>query len=406
MATTGTTQLTNEVKPIYDGFYYLAGQSNVFFDQFADLRVVTEGQKGSSYNFPIVESLQPNASVLDEYTDVSSQQMRVNEIVVSLSEYGGAIDLTRFLAATAYPDVYEQAAYANGYNLAESLDNVVRAVAGQGSRVFYPSGVTARTSINGKDNSGHRLSTTMLERIATIARGIKMPLFEDNTLAMVIHPFCHYDLLQDTNLQTMASRQHPEIQFNGEIAYWSGLRLIVSGNAKAFWGGGAANGSNAFSSTTAAAIAVGDSNIKGTSFTNLAATEYMAIQDAAETGNTWTDTNEVMYVTAVGTTGAGGTGVDGFMLDPGPGDSGGARYAHASGVTINDKGAAFPISILGPNSITKAASSFTGPYGETVVTGPFDKLGRFLTFGWYAILGYARTRNGWLLRLECGSSQI
>ena len=180
--------------------------------------------------------------------------------------------------------------------------------------------------------------------------------------------------------------------------------MIVSSSAKAFLGAGTTAASS-LQTTLAAAAAVGDTNVKLTSVTNLVVGNILSIQDTAETGNTWYDTNEGFYVTTVGTAGAGGTGVDGFALDPGPGDGAGLRYAHASGATAEDDNAAYPVCFVGPNSISKGASSFTGPYGETVITGPFDKLGRLLTFGWYAIAGWGRTRNGWLFRYEAGSSQ-
>lgn len=403
MATTGTVALANEVKPQYDPEYYAAGQSRVYWDQLTDLRKVMNGERGSSHNFPIVESLQPNTTPLDELTDVPSQQMRANEIAITLQEFGGAIDLTKFLEATSYADVMEQAAIMNGYNLAESVDMIVRAVAGQGSQVFFQNGRTARSSFDGQATAADRVTAAFIEKLATFGRTRKMPLFEDNTLATVIHPFVHYDMLQDSDIRTMSSRQHPEILFNGEMAYWGGIRIIVSTGAKAFWGQGAVAASSLVT-TLAAAAAVSDTNLKLTSVTNLVVGNWLSIRDASEAANTWSDTNELFYVTAVGTSGAGGTGVDGFALDPGPGDTGGLRYAHASGTVANDSNSVYPICLVGPSSITKAASSFTGPYGETVVSGPFDKLGRFLTFGWYLIAGYGRTRNSWLLRGEVGSS--
>jgi hypothetical protein len=61
---------------------------------------------------------------------------------------------------------------------------------------------------------------------------------------------------------------------------------------------------------------------------------------------------------------------------------------------------------MGPNSITKVASDLTGPWGETVVSGPFDRLGRFVNVGWYGLFGYGRTRDSWLLRGEVGASEI
>ncbi len=407
MATTGTAALSPEVKAMYDADFYIQGQSMVYWDQLADLKgPIMNGQRGISQNFPIVESNQPNYTALDELTDVSATQMRANEVVVTLSEYGGAIEVTKFLVATSYADVYKQAAYVNGYNLAESYDYVVRAVAGQGSRVMYQNSRTARNQFAGPSTAADTAGVKFVELLAIFARGSKMPLYEDNAVATVIHPFVFYDLLQDTasgGVRTMSQYSHPEILFNGELAFWAGMRFIVSANAKGFWGAGAANTSASGNLTLTSPINVGDASINLSANTNLAVGQWIAVQDGQETGNTWYDTNELMRITGIAS-----NVISGFMLDPGPGDAGGARFAHASGAggaLVTNRYSAFPVVVLGPNSITKAASSWTGPYGETVVTGPFDRLGRFLTFGWYAIIGYARTRNAWLLRGEVGSSQ-
>lgn len=406
MATTGTAALSPEVKAMYDADFYIQGQSMVFFDQLADLKgPIMNGQRGISQNFPIVESNQPNYVALDELTDVPATQMRANEVVVTLSEYGGAIEVTKFLVATAYADVYKQAAFINGYNLAESFDYIVRAVVGQGSRVLYQNGRSARSQFAGQTTSADTAGVKFLELLAIFARSFKMPLYEDNAVATVIHPFVFYDMMQDTTgggVRAMSQYSHPEILFNGELAYWAGMRIIVSSNAKGFWGAGAALGSSA-NTTLSSPINVGDATINVVSNANIVIGQWLAIRDGVESGNTWYDTNELFRVTGIS-----GTAITGFMLDPGPGDAGGARYAHASGVagaTVVNNNSVYPICVVGPNSITKAASSWTGPYGETVVTGPYDRLGRFLTFGWYAIVGWARTRNAWLLRGEVGSSQ-
>jgi N4-gp56 family major capsid protein len=402
--TTGTVALSPEVKAMYDADFYLQGQSMVYWDQFADLKgPIMNGQRGSSQNFPIIESMPPNFTVLDELIDVSPNQMRGSEVPVTLSEFGGAIEVTKFLVATAYADVYKQAAYVNGYNLAESIDYIARAVFGQGSRVWFQNNHTARNQFAGQTVAADTLTIRFLELLAMIARSVKMPLYEDGAIATAVHPFVLYDLMQDTTnggLRTMSQYSHPEILFNGEIAYWGGNRLIVSSNAKAFWGAGAA-GSPAVATTTTVAINPGDTSITVASATNIAIGQWLAIVDAAEpVGSAWTDTNELFRVTGIA-----GSVISGFCLDPGPGDLGGFRWPHASGVAVNNNNSVYPMPMFGPNSVTKAASSWTGPYGETVVTGPFDRLGRFLTFGWYLIAGYNRTRQAWLFRGEVGSSQ-
>lgn len=405
MATTGTTALSAEVRALYDADYYIAGQSQLYWDQFSNPKKAMNGQRGNLLEFPILESQQPSSGQLSELADVVPQQMRANTVQITLGEYGGAIEVTKFLSAVSYVDVYEQAAYANGYQMAESVDNVVRAVAGQGARVFYQNNRTARSSFAGQTTAADVVTTRFIEMLSVLmARGTKMMLYDDGTVCTVMHPFVFFDLLQASDPRSMAIRLAPEVLFNGELAYWGGMRIVVSGNAKAFWGAGAAATPN-FASTLAAAASVGDTNLKITSLaTPPNVGQWLALTDTVETGNTWSDTNELFYVTAVGTAGSGGTGVDGFCLDPGPGTSGGLRYAHASGTTITNKNSVYPMPVLGPNSITCCYSDLTGPWGETLVVGPLDRLGRFKSLGWYLIKGWSRTREVWLIRGECGSS--
>lgn len=397
MAITGTSALANEIKPLYDAQFLLQGQSMLYFDQFCYLRTIMNGQRGSSLNFPLVPSLLPNTAKLDELTDVTSQAMTASEISVSLSEYGGAVDVTRLAVATSYADVCKQVAYLNGYNLAESIDIIARTVFGTGSRVFYSpnGGATSRiTLVRNTD----RLSAAFIEQLAMLTGGSGMPRYEDNALCAIVHPFCWFDLLQDTGIRNMSTFSHPEMLFNGEVGYWGGIRLISSNNAKGFWGQGAAVGT-AVNTTITSAVARGDTTMVVLSATNIAVGQWLNVIDATEAGNTWSDTNELVRVTGVS-----GTTITIFAYIAGPGTGGGFRYAHASGKAITNAASAFPIPVFGPESITKIASDHTGPYGTTVISGPYDKLGRFLTFGWYLLAGYGLTYDPWLSRGEVSSS--
>jgi N4-gp56 family major capsid protein len=411
MPVTGSAALSNEVQKLYDADYYIASQAQVYWDQLTNLRMMMNGQRGSSYEMPIVENIQPTTGALDELQDVTPQTFRVNPITIPIQEFGNAVELTKFVTATSYSDPLRQAAEINGYSFAESVDIIVRDTAGQGARFVRQGGRAARADFIGSTTAGDRLNVAFIERLTMVfARTMGMPLYEDGSVCTVIHPFTYYDLTQSTDVRTMGTRLAPEILFNGELAYWGGLRIIVSRNAKAFWGAGAAVAS-AISTGLSTALAVGDTNMKVANTTNMDVGDWINIVDGTETGNTWYDTNELAQITAVGTTGAAGTGVDFWCLDPGPGNAtygaGGVRFAHSTAVaTINNKSAVYPIVCMGPNSITKVASDLTGPWGETVVSGPFDRLGRFVNVGWYGLFGYGRTRDSWLLRGEVGASEI
>ncbi len=404
MAATGSAALANEIKPDYHQAYLIAAQSLLYFDQLTYPRSTTQNRKGVSVNFPIVESQQPATSVLDELADVVPVAMNVNEIVVTLQEYGNAIQVTRLAASTSYADVYKQAAEINGYNMAESVDYIVRSVIGQGSNVVYQNAKTSRATLNGITTSGDRMSAPFISKLQAFVEATNMPKYMDGATCSVMHPWPFYDLQQDPQAVSMSQYSHPELLFNGELAMWNGMRLVKASGQKVFWGAGGARASS-LATTTAAPINVGDTNIKLTSVTTVNVGDILNILDASETGNTWTNTNEGFYVQSVGTSGATGTGVTVMAITAGPGSSGGARYAHASGTTANNNAAVFPCNVLGPQSITKAYYEGAGPYGETTVTGPFDVLGRFLNFGWWGLLGWQRTRERWLLRGESGSSQ-
>lgn len=404
MAATGSVALANEIKPDYHKAYLVASQPLLYQDQLTYPRSTSTNRRGASVNFPITESLQPATSVLTELNDVVPVAITANEIVVTLQEYGNAIQVTRLAASTAYADVYQQAAELNGYNMAESIDFVVRSVYGQGSVSMLPATRTTRASINGLTTATDRMAGAFLSKGMSFASKTTMPKYPDGALCCVIDPFVHYDLMQDPQVVGMSQYSHPELLFNGEIAYWNGTRIVLSPRVKTFWGGGGA-ASSSLATTSAAAINVGDTTILVNSVTTVNVGDTINIIDAAETGNVWTNTNEGARVSAVGTAGAGGTGITVEFIEPGPGSVGGARYAHANGVTVNNNSSVYPTVLLGPQSVTKAYYEGAGAYGETTVTGPFDVLGRFLNFGWWGLFGWTRTRERWLIRLETGSSQ-
>ena len=400
MPVTGTSALTNEVKPLYDADYLLAAQAMVGLDQFPDLRVVMDGQRGSSVNFPILESLQPATSTLSETADVTPVSLSASEVVVTLKEYGNAVQVTRLVKAVAYADVYKQAAQAVGYNQAESVDFIIRGVYGQGARQVFPAGITGRTSLT----QAYPLSAALLLRMATLARGSKTPSYEDGFFCAIMQPNQQYDLLRDPDLRNLGVYQKADLLFNGEIGYWGGIRFVVLSTWKAFWGQGAAP-TSAAATTLSAASAIGATTITVASSANTNIGDWLVIQDAAETANTWSDSNELALITNIS-----GNTLTVTAFDPGPNNSGGLRYAHANGTTVNTavnkNGSAnvYPLTIIGPQSVTKAASSETGAFGIATVTGPFDILGRFLNHGWYQIAGWQLTTDRWIWRLETGGT--
>jgi N4-gp56 family major capsid protein len=403
---TSTSVLSEEVRPLYDQDYLMAAVSMTGLDQFTDLRqAVQNGQRGNSVEVPILEQMPPQPNTLSEVSDVTPQQMVASKFVVTLAEYGNAVQVTRFLKTVAYPDVYQQAAEACGQNQAESIDFVLRPIFGSGQRVMYPGGITGRTGLS----ETNKMTSALIQRAVTLARLTKTPSFEDGFYASVLHPNVHYDLLQDSLLTNLGTYQREELLFNNEIGVWGGLRFCTMANWKAFWGVGASSTFAAAASTTLASpITPGENQIVVAAATNIAIGDWIAIQDGQETGNTWSDTNESGLVTNIVS-----TTLTVQFADPGPDTatkSMGCRYAHAAGTVVKSAVRSdgstnvYPVPIFGPQSVTKLASDETGPFGLAITSGPFDILQRFINHGWWLIAGWGRTTERWIMRLEVGGT--
>lgn len=89
------------------------------------------------------------------------------------------------------------------------------------------------------------------------------------------------------------------------------------------------------------------------------------------------------------------------------GEWGGARWIQTAKAPMwANAGAGIPavnvygVIFFGKQGIGKAM----GVEPHVVVSGPFDKLQRFVHIGWYAIVGYGRVRENSLYRVECASS--
>src|SRR5262245_43588591 len=141
---TGTVELASEVQTRYEAEYLLQGQAMLYYDPLCETKdPVLQGRGFQNVEWPLIGSLQPSPTVLNEYADVTPQIMRSGYVRVTLREYGNAVQLSRFLADTAYSDVHEQAAYPNDYSMAETYDMGVRAVAGRSARVLSAGGSVA-----------------------------------------------------------------------------------------------------------------------------------------------------------------------------------------------------------------------------------------------------------------------
>ena len=118
----------------------------------ADVRSTAQTHNGASVTFDIYNNMTAATTALTEATDVTPVALGDTTVTVSLSEYGNAVETTAKLRGTSFLNVDADAANIIGYNMVDSLDQVVAAVAAGGTNEILPTGRAATINIIAGDD--------------------------------------------------------------------------------------------------------------------------------------------------------------------------------------------------------------------------------------------------------------
>lgn len=162
MAITNTTTQANAVTTRYTSRYQRAALARALYRQLAigvdapqfDL----EGRRGmgSSYTFNFLSSLNPGSTAISESADIVPQIFRDATSTVSPTSRGEAIKWSELIDLEAYTDFIAARAEILGENAEETIDNLAKAAALQGSAVIRGA---ARASLDA-GTAGHLLTSS------------------------------------------------------------------------------------------------------------------------------------------------------------------------------------------------------------------------------------------------------
>tara|TARA_B100001996_G_scaffold321826_1_gene266449 strand:- start:353 stop:1282 length:930 start_codon:yes stop_codon:yes gene_type:complete len=308
MAMTGTGQVSSSTGA-FEQLAYFALRSNPLYEMIADVRSTAQTHNGASVTFDIYNNMTAATAALAEATDVTAVALGDTTVTVSLSEYGNAVTTTAKLRGTSFLNVDADAANVIGYNMVDSLDQVVAAIAAGGTNEILPTGRAATVNIV----AGDTITADQTRTAAAKLRDKSAPGFENGNYVGMIHPNAAFDLRSQTAVTDVIAyqiRQDGQAVRNGSIGTWGGVEFIENPRA----------------------------NIQA---------------------------------------GAGAAGID-----------------------------VYDTVIAGRQALAKAFSRAPG-FGEMpqIVYGPVtDNLRRFVTVGWYHLVGYGRFREDCLQRVESSSS--
>jgi N4-gp56 family major capsid protein len=388
MANTLSTTWDDQVKSLYDQDFKIAVGSKKVWGQHPKRKKAVGGARGNAVEFDIIERLVPQVGTLDQNNDVTPITSSDTAVSITLLEKGAAMRISKYLEATAYTNAHKAAAESIAANVIDSTELLARAAYISGTRVYRPAGV-ARTAL-AHATAAHRLDYANITNMVAIARGLEMPEVAGGGYVAIIHPSLSADLMADSNWLAVneyaGGKGASGNMFTGEVGQLAGVRFEVSPFGKVYWGGATAS----HTSTTNGAILAGATSFVITTDGGYAAGDWCTV-GALETVNT-----ESVQVTSVASTptftivGMGNTETNtGF------------KFAHDSGVAVNQAESAAACVLVGAESVGYVYSSVTGPDAKVQVTLPSMAInGRFTDFSWWLIAGWGVIANRYLLRGE------
>lgn len=209
----------------FEQLAYFALRSQPMFEMVCDVKSTNQSHPGAAVQFNIYNDLAQATSALTETSDVTAVALGDSTVSVTLAEYGNAVTTTAKLRGTSFLNVDADAANIIGYNMANSLDNIVHGILVAGSNVLYGGDATA----TGELAAGDIITADLLRQCVANLRSASAPAFDGNVYVGFIHPDVSYDLRKATAVTDVIQhqiRQDAGAVRTGSIGTFGGVDFI------------------------------------------------------------------------------------------------------------------------------------------------------------------------------------
>ena len=209
----------------FEQLAYFALRSQPMFEMVCDVKSTNQSHPGAAVQFNIYNDLAQATSALTETSDVTAVALGDSTVSVTLAEYGNAVTTTAKLRGTSFLNVDADAANIIGYNMANSLDNIVHGILVAGSNVLYGGDATATGELAAADV----ITADLLRQAVANLRSASAPAFDGNVYVGFIHPDVSYDLRKATAVTDVIQhqiRQDAGAVRTGSIGTFGGVDFI------------------------------------------------------------------------------------------------------------------------------------------------------------------------------------
>ena len=232
--TTGSADLSTEMKTFYSKYLITLAEPNLVHDQFAQKHPIP-ANGGKTIEFRKYDSLPKKLEALTEGVTPHGRSLKVTPLTATVSQYGDYIELSDTLLLTAIDNNLVQATELLASQAGRTLDTITREVLAGGLYVIHgEADKTTRAALVGGESSGNDYLTVKAIRMAVRRLKVMNAQKINGDYAGIIHPSCSYDIMDDPAWQAPHQYVDTENIYANEIGRIAGVRFSETTEAKIF----------------------------------------------------------------------------------------------------------------------------------------------------------------------------
>lgn len=230
MSTETTSTLSNVVKTYYDRLLLENLYPNYLHGQFGDPgRVITLPSGVSTVEWRRWAALSAATTPLTEGTTPAGSNHTVTLVTQNTAQYGDFVTYSDVLDMQSIDPFVERTVIAQGYQAAETLDQITRNVLVAGTNIQYAGAVGARGSVA----SSNKLSVSEVKKAVKTLEAANVPRINGSYIC-IAHPYALHDLMADAEFILTSQYNGAQALYAGEVGSYYGVRFLRTTNAKVF----------------------------------------------------------------------------------------------------------------------------------------------------------------------------
>lgn len=237
MSTETTSTLSNVVKTTYNRTLLENLYANYVFGLFGDPgRVVTLPNGASTVEWRKWAALSAATTPLTEGTTPAGSNHTVTLVTSTTAQYGDFITYSDVLEMQSIDPFVMSTMELQGYQAADTLDQISRNVLVAGTNVQYAGAVANRASVA----SSNKLSVAEIKKAVKTMEAANVPRINGYFMC-IAHPYALHDVMADSEFILTSQYNGAQALYNGEVGTYYGVRFIATTNAKVYTGAGASS---------------------------------------------------------------------------------------------------------------------------------------------------------------------